>query len=342
MKKLTLMIVGSIILFIYLSTSSMTLSLLNSSHQSNGLQVTYPNGGETLSGNVTVLWSLEQEYTSTVNFFSVFYSPDNGKNWIQLAFAIIAESYKWNTPIYENYGTNFLIKVIASSKEWENKEDISDEPFKIDNRNNFLIGNLTIENVTFLVFITSILLISSIGFGYYFINSKLSRESINGLFQFDKIKYLKEISHKLIIGLDNIKYGFIDESIDIPSIDSVIHPSSMVEYFPSEIQYELRSEIKGRSVLTLIEIAYQDPRDTNPAKLAKSLNIPLSTLSKEIKKLKRLNYVDTHISSQVVKDARYRNFKITLKGFKFLSILNSALKLTLNRAKRNGLLEQSF
>ena len=96
----------------------------------------------------------------------------------------------------------------------------------------------------------------------------------------------------------------------------------MVEYFPSEIQYELRSEIKGRTVLTLIEIAYQDPSDTNPAKLAKSLNIPLSTLSKEIKKLKRLHYVDTHISNQVVKDARYRNFKITLKGFKFLSIFS--------------------
>ncbi len=342
MRKLTLITVGSIILFIYLSTSSTTLSLLNSSYQSNELQVTYPNGGEIISGNVTVLWTLEPEYTSTVSFFNVYYSPDNGQNWIQLAFAIIATTYKWNTPIYENYGTNFLIKVIASSKEWENKEDISDEPFAIDNRDNFVIGNLTTENIIFLLFITSILIISSIGLGYYFFNTKFRRESINGLFQVNKFNYLKEISHKVIIGLDNIKYGFIDESIDIPSIDSIMHPSSMVEYFPSEIQRELRSEIKGRTVLTLIEIAYQDPRDTNPAKLAKSLNIPLSTLSKEIKKLKRLDYVDTHISSQVVKDARYRNFKITLKGFKFLSILNSALKLTLNRVKRNGLLEQSF
>jgi DNA-binding MarR family transcriptional regulator len=190
--------------------------------------------------------------------------------------------------------------------------------------------------------IISILVIASIVFVYYFLTPKLRQESFSGLFQLEKLKYLKEMSHKVIIGLDNIKSGFIDESFDIPSLDSVIPPSSMVEYFPSEIQHELRSEIRGRTVLTLIEIAYQDPSDTNPARLARSLNIPLSTLSKEIKKLKRLHYVDTYISSQVVQDARYRNFKITFKGFKFLSILNSALKMTINRVKRNGLIEQSY
>ncbi|MHA1947938.1 MAG: hypothetical protein ACW97W_17720, partial [Candidatus Hodarchaeales archaeon] len=87
------------------------------------------------------------------------------------------------------------------------------------------------------------------------------------------------------------------------------------------------------------EIAYQNPSDTNPAKIAKSLNIPPSTLSKEIKKLKELDYLQTHISTQVVQDARYRNFQITSKGFHFLSLLNTALKVTLNRVKMNGRIE---
>ena len=187
--------------------------------------------------------------------------------------------------------------------------------------------------------VTSFLVVSSIGIGYYFYNNRLRQVSFTGLFQIDKTTFLKEISHKIIIGLDNIKTSFIDESLDIPPLDTVIAPASIIEYFPSDFQYELRSEIKGRTVLTLIEIAYQDPSDTNPAKIAESLNIPLSTLSKEIKKLKSLNYIQTHVSTQVVQDARYRNFRITFKGFHFLSVLNTALKVTISRVKRNGLIE---
>ena len=111
------------------------------------------------------------------------------------------------------------------------------------------------------------------------------------------------------------------------------HGLSVIDYFPTDIQNNLRSEIKGRTVLTLIEIAYQDPQETNPSKIANSLNIPLSTISKEIKKLIELNFIHSYVSTQVLHDGRYRNFSISPKGINFLRMLNEVLKYTINRIK---------
>ncbi|MHA2245685.1 MAG: hypothetical protein ACXADY_12035 [Candidatus Hodarchaeales archaeon] len=327
------------LIFILIISVTTGQSLMHKNNQSDDLQILYPNGGETLSGNVSVNWTLAPEYSTNVSSYIVYYSPDNGQNWIQLTFAYTGTSYQWNTAIYETYGTNYWMKVIAFSKEWGFKEAISEGRFTIDNRKNILFGNITFENFITFGLVALILAISSIAIGYSFYSNKNKQISFSGLFQLDKSNFLKEISQKVIIGLDNIKTGFIDESIDIPALEAAIAPNSMVEYFPSDFQYDLRSEIKGRTVLTLIEIAYQNPSETNPAKLAKNLNIPLSTLSKEIKKLRKLNYVETYISTQVVQDARYRNFKITTKGFHFLSVLSTALKVTINRVKRNGMTE---
>jgi DNA-binding MarR family transcriptional regulator len=339
MSKIKLLALNFFIIFLFFSIPTLGQSLLHKTNQSDDLQIDYPNGGETLSGNVSVRWTLAPEYATNVSYYNVFYSPDNGVNWIQLTFAHMGTSYQWNTAIFETYGTNYLIKITVFSKEWGNKEAISEGRFTIDNRKNILFGNITFENFITFGLVALVLAISSITIGYSFYSNRNKQRSFSGLFQLDKSNFLKEISQKVIIGLDNIKTGFIEESIDIPTLDPPIAPNSMVEYFPSDFQYDLRSEIKGRTVLTLIEIAYQDPSDTNPAKLSKSLNIPLSTLSKEIKRLRKLNYVETHISTQVVQDARYRNFRITTKGFHFLSVLNTALKVTISRVKRNGMTE---
>jgi DNA-binding MarR family transcriptional regulator len=339
MSKKKLLALNFFIFILFINITTLSQSLLHKNNQSEDLQIIYPNGGEILSGNVSVRWILAPEYATNVSYYNVYYSPDNGLNWIQLTFAYMSTSYQWNTAIFETYGTNYLIKITAFSKEWGNKETISERRFSIDNRKNILFGNITIDSIISYGLVALVLAISSITIGYTFYSSKNQQRSFSGLFQLNKSNFLKEISQKVIIGLDNIKSEFIDESIDIPALDAAIAPSSIVEYFPSDFQYDLRSEIKGRTVLTLIEIAYQDPSDTNPAKLAKSLNIPLSTLSKEIKRLRKLNYVETHISTQVVQDARFRNFRITNKGFNFLSVLNTALKVTISRVKRNGMTE---
>jgi DNA-binding MarR family transcriptional regulator len=311
----------------------MTLSYpsLDSSNQLDGLEIVYPNGGEVLSGNVTITWTLESEYVAGLKSYTIYYSPNNGQNWILLGNAFQETNYDWKTDLYVEYGSQYRIKIVATSMEWTDKEAISESMFTIDNRETNLFG-----------LIVAIVAIGTLGVGsYYYYTKRNKQSSFASFFQLDRPTFMKEISQKLTIGLDHIKLGFIEEPLKLPSIeiDAIIEPTSMIDYFPTDFQYDLRSEIKGRTIITLIEIAYQNPSDTNPAKIAKSLNIPQSTLSKEIKKLKELDYLQTHISKQVVLDARFRNFEITTKGFHFLSLLNTALKVTINRVKMNGRIE---
>ncbi len=338
MQKSKLIIIACVFIIFNFSTMTFSYPSLYSSNQSDGLQITYPNGGEVLSGNIDILWTLEPPFASNVSGYNIYYSPNGGQDWIQLGFSYPGTSYTWNTDLFED-GSNYLLKIIAFSKEWFDKEAISASTFTINNSRFNLFGIFSGENAIFIGLLVVMLAIGTPGLGLYYYYTKRNRQSsFKSFFQLDRPTFLKEISQKLIIGIDNIQSGFIEEPLELPSmeIDAIIEPNSMIEYFPADFQYDLRSEIKGRTILTLIEIAYQNPSDTNPAKIAKSLDIPPSTLSKEIKKLKDLDYLQTHISKQVVEDARFRNFEITTKGFHFLSLLNTALKVTINRVKMNG------
>ncbi|MFW9902813.1 MAG: hypothetical protein ACFFFH_00655 [Candidatus Thorarchaeota archaeon] len=314
--------------------------------QNNGLNILYPNGGETLNGTVTIQWALSSMYLGDSPWYSVFYSPDRGDNWIQLAFIIIESTYEWNTPLYETYGNNYLVKVIAESKEWVNKEDVSENPFSIDNRLVESSSTSTTEiqtdeepdNQILLLFslLGSFIILSGAGFTYYRIGPRLKKQkTFVELIRSSENEFLKEIRHKVVIGLDNIRGPYPLELRDPLQLESVVK-ASMVEYFPSTFHEDLRSELKGRTVLTLIEIAYQDPSETNPTKLAQSLKIPTPSLTREIKKLIDLQYVEAFVSTQVLQDARYRNFSITSKGVLFLSTLNEALQIAIARLKEKN------
>ncbi|MFX1252161.1 MAG: nitrous oxide reductase family maturation protein NosD [Promethearchaeota archaeon] len=146
------------------------------------------------------------------------------------------------------------------------------------------------------------------------------------------IDRLTPLYHKLVVGLENVQTSLHPQPITLPLLEPV-EPISLVDYFPSDIKEDLWSGIKWRTILTLIEIAYQDPSQTNVVNLAKSLNIPRSTLSKEIKRLFDLHYIESLVTTKVMQDARYRNYIITLKGFKVLYILKEAFKMAINRLK---------
>lgn len=314
--------------------------------QNSGLNILFPNGGETLNGTVTIQWALSSIYLGDSPWYSVFYSPDGGENWIQLAFTIIESSYEWNTPLYETYGDNYLVKVIAGSKEWLEKEDVSDNTFSIDNRITESSSSTTTEiqtakepdNLIFLLFslLGSFVILSGAGFTYFRVGPRFKKQhTLLELIQSSEAEYLKEIRHKVVIGLDNIRGTYPLELRDVPQLEPASQ-TSMVEYFPSTFHEDLRSELKGRTVLTLIEIAYQDPSETNPTKLAQSLKIPTPSLTREIKKLIDLQYVEAFVSAQVLQDARYRNFSITAKGILFLSTLNEALQIAISRLKEKN------
>lgn len=109
--------------------------------------------------------------------------------------------------------------------------------------------------------------------------------------------------------------------------------SSKIEYHPSTIRKKLLSGIKGRTILTLIEIAHHYPNDINPTKLSKLLNIPPATLSLELKKLTNFQFISPIKSVGILCDARYRYYTIAPKGTKFLHILKRILRVTTDRLK---------
>jgi len=150
-----------------------------------------------------------------------------------------------------------------------------------------------------------------------------------------QLDFLKTIHQKVVTALDNIslatiKTGIIPEAIETPTID-IAEETTLIQYFPSDFRDDLKNEMKGRTVLTLIEIACQYPNETNPTNLSRILNIPPSTLSEDIKRLIKFEYIDHH--AEISRDARYRIYSITPKGYRFLYTMKSALEISIIRLK---------
>ena len=310
--------------------------LENIHQQANGILILTPQEGEVIKGLTSIQWEFLFPYNlAEIIVSDVYYSPDAGLNWIQIAYGIRNNSLDWNTTLYEEYGTNFKVKITALSKEWsENLETISEGSFTIDNRpkSNF---------PWYLYIVIPVLIIStSSAISLFIYQYRLKKQYSLSFLKTNQTDKIRELNQKVIIGLDNIKdeNKFISEISSTSSEAISLENGSTAQYFSSSFHNELKSEIRGRTVLVLIEIAYQNPSETNPVKIAEGVGIPLSTLSKEIKRLITLNYIETHVSNQVLLDARYRNFKITSKGFEFLNILNRILKNTISQIQyRNGI-----
>jgi hypothetical protein len=147
-----------------------------------------------------------------------------------------------------------------------------------------------------IIIATSISLIASYYRSKYHINDNKT------IFQPNKLEFLQLVRNKVIIGLENISHDFFIETGELPQLEET-KPTTMVEYLSPEFRWDLQTEIKGKTILTLIEIAYQDPSRATPIKLSKTLDIPRSTISREIKKLVSLSYLESHISDFALHDA---------------------------------------
>lgn len=289
------------------------------------LNITYPNGGDIISGEITIRWIMLEELVDDSISYQVHYSPDGGNNWLILSGIIFETIFVWNTTLYESYCPDCTLRITAQSKLFEAFSVVSDS-FTIDNRE---INKIN-EVITFII-ITGILIL--LGFGIFQYQAKFRQKTFLQVIQSEKHEWIKLLSQKVVIGLDNIKNSFVEELPDSFSNESLSLSSSVIDLFPMNIRYDLQHNIKGRTILTLVEIAYQNPSETNPSKISKSLNIPLSTLSKEIKKLIDLNYVESYLTNQMILDARFKSFNITPKGFKLLLSLDKVLKITIDRSK---------
>ena len=103
----------------------------------------------------------------------------------------------------------------------------------------------------------------------------------------------------------------------------------------SDIRAELITKLGGSILLTLIEIGGKSPDKTNPTNLCQVLEVPISTLSTQIKKLINLEYLDSSISLKSLKDSRYKSYKITSKGILLLHLLREAIHYSLEQLNDN-------
>lgn len=97
--------------------------------------IIYPNGGETLTGTVTLQWN-SADPSSVFNVtYTLFYSISDETSWFLIEKGIKTINYDWETKTavssIENE-TLYLLKVKATSVNGIQTEDISDGRFKID------------------------------------------------------------------------------------------------------------------------------------------------------------------------------------------------------------------
>jgi parallel beta-helix repeat protein len=268
-------------------------------------------------------------------FYSLFYSLDGGNSWVQLGSNLTETTYTWDTTTVSN-GENYVLKLQVACSEGKTITSPLTSQFRIENLSPSAPSSPydPVPNVVLLIIGVTIIIGSIIIYSLY-VKFK-PQESFVEFIQTAQIDFLRSLYHKVVIGLENIQVGVIPEPVSFPEVE-VPSPAAMTTYFPSDIQNDLKSEIKGRTVLTLIEIAYQYPNETNPANLSRILDIPPSTLSSEIKRLKKLHYIEPDTSERVFRDARYRSYAITPKGASFLRILKGALEVSIVRIREKDI-----
>jgi DNA-binding MarR family transcriptional regulator len=276
-----------------------------------------------LTDIVILTWTASLDSLQHGITYTVYYSPDQGEEWIALASNLTATHFNWDTTTVAD-GSSYLFKIEAKCDEGLIVVEIS-RTFTITNT---FPGD---DQFLFQLFIGVVGLIMIVGVSYFLYTFKTRvPETIIDFFQSDQIDFLKSLYGKIMVGLENIAIGVIPEPKGSPLLEPV-EPTTLVEYFPIDIKKDLLSGLKGRTVLTLIEIAYQYPEETNPMRLAKTLDIPPTTVSYEINRLMKLEYLEPFVSPQVLKDGRFRNYTITPKGSSFLRILKGALELSIRR-----------
>jgi parallel beta-helix repeat protein len=96
--------------------------------------VTSPNGGETLNGQTTIIWTASDDLTSNLNgTVGISYSADAGSTWHSIAqHQSNSGSYVWDTNSVAD-GSQYLIKVNASDEFQNLGSDVSNGVFTISN-----------------------------------------------------------------------------------------------------------------------------------------------------------------------------------------------------------------
>ncbi|MFW9992606.1 MAG: fibronectin type III domain-containing protein [Candidatus Odinarchaeota archaeon] len=115
-----------------------------SEHILSSPDITYPKGGESLSGTVLIQWTAATDSLGHSVTYEVYYSPDNGMSWILIVSDLNSDtvSLNWDTTKVPN-GDDYLINVVATCSETQVSEDYSDSTFTINNEHQITTTDTT-------------------------------------------------------------------------------------------------------------------------------------------------------------------------------------------------------
>ena len=153
------------------------------------------------------------------------------------------------------------------------------------------------------------------------------------LVTFEKIRLLRALYHKTLIGIEQVQKILyqnnskqeIENKIALEMAKNTI----ITNLYPEDIQIEMKSQLKGRTILILVELAFQGPMKSNTKLISNTLQIPQPTVTKELKRLLELKYIKSFVNTNVLEDNRFKYFTVTEKGLIFLHLLKETLSLTL-------------
>ena len=106
---------------------------------------------------------------------------------------------------------------------------------------------------------------------------------------------------------------------------------------PCDLKSELKSIVKGKTILILTEIAIQPLTNSHSAFIAEILSIPRQTVSDELKRLIEINYIQPIITTVTLNDARFKHYKITKKGILLLQMLKESINTSLEYNNYNSI-----
>jgi parallel beta-helix repeat protein len=110
--------------------SDNVFSVENQIHTLSIPVIIYPNGGEIVSGEISIQWvEALDTWGHSVNY-SLYYSSNSGFNWILIESNLTSNNYNWNIDSL-NEGSTYLIKVVAICTDGLTVVDISNDVFTI-------------------------------------------------------------------------------------------------------------------------------------------------------------------------------------------------------------------
>ncbi len=128
-----------------ISKSKVSIIIVTPSNNAPQVTVTYPNGGEVLTGQQTITWTAFDADGDSL-LYDVLYSADGGQNWLPLAIRLSKSSYTFYTHQVLD-SPNTLIRVIANDG-FNTTIDQSDTTFTIQpppDNSISLVGSPTVE-----------------------------------------------------------------------------------------------------------------------------------------------------------------------------------------------------